>query len=189
MKIAITGHTHGIGKAFAKQLSARGHTIIGISRKDGENIRRIMHTASLIEPTKLFINNAQSYYAQTELLYEVWTRWKKSQVKRWIWNISTIMTEEPINSDVPGQEDIAMSQYRTQKLALEEASRQLRYKSSWPKISIIRPGGVATQEKYLNSNQANVDVWVKSIIDTFTHNPNIDVSELSIGHTSKRIPI
>ena len=101
MKIAITGHTHGIGEAFTKQLTARNHEIIGISRRDGENIRRIQHTTTLIEPTELFINNAQSYYAQTELLYEVWKRWQNQ--KKWIWNISTIMTEEPINSDVPGQ--------------------------------------------------------------------------------------
>ena len=60
MKIAITGHTHGIGKAFAEQLAERGHEIIGISRRDGENIRRIEHTANLIDPCKLFINNAQS---------------------------------------------------------------------------------------------------------------------------------
>jgi len=45
MKIAITGHKKGIGKAFAEQLSARGHEIIGISRSDGENIRRTVHTA------------------------------------------------------------------------------------------------------------------------------------------------
>jgi len=46
MKIAITGHRKGIGKAFAEQLSARGHTIVGISRSDGENIRRTAHTAT-----------------------------------------------------------------------------------------------------------------------------------------------
>ena len=40
MRIAITGHRKGIGKAFAEQLSARGHEIVGISRSDGENIRR-----------------------------------------------------------------------------------------------------------------------------------------------------
>ena len=68
MKIAITGHKHGIGKAFAEQLSERGHDIVGISRSDGENIRRVPHTASLIEPCELFINNAQACYAQTELL-------------------------------------------------------------------------------------------------------------------------
>ena len=49
MKIAITGHKHGIGKAFAQQLADRGHEIIGISRSDGENIRRIEHTANIIE--------------------------------------------------------------------------------------------------------------------------------------------
>ena len=191
MKIAITGHTHGIGKEFAEQLSKRDHEIIGISRRDGENIRRILHTASLIEPADMFINNAQSNYAQTELLYEVWKRWANwlPPRKKWIWNISTIMTEHPTNGTPDGQDDIIMSQYRNQKLALEEASKQLQHKSSWPKISIIRPGGVATQETWDNDNKANVTVWVKSVIDTFTHNENIHVSELSIGHTVQRIPL
>ena len=36
MKIAITGHKRGIGKEFAKQLTQRGHEIVGISRSDGE---------------------------------------------------------------------------------------------------------------------------------------------------------
>ena len=49
MKIAITGHKKGIGQEFAKQLAQQGHNIVGISRSDGENIRRVAHTASLIE--------------------------------------------------------------------------------------------------------------------------------------------
>ena len=88
MIIAITGHKHGIGKAFAEQLTARGHKIIGISRSDGENIRRIEHTANLIDPCDLFINNAQSMFAQTELLYAVWNRWHTLASHKWIWNIS-----------------------------------------------------------------------------------------------------
>ena len=187
MKIAITGHTHGIGKAFAEQLTERGHTIIGISRRDGQNIRRVPYTASLIEPCDMFINNAQTQFAQTELLYEVWQRWQG--LERYIWNISTMMTELPINSTPDGQDDIVMSQYRTQKLALEEASRQLRFKSTWPKISIIRPGGVATQPTWNNKNKADVNQWVKSIIDTFSHNDTIDISEISVGYTNKKMPI
>ena len=187
MKIAITGHTHGIGKAFAEQLAERGHYIVGISRRAGKNIRRVLHTASLIEPCDLFINNAQSQYAQTELFYEVWKRW--SGQKKYIWNISTMMTEEPVNSMPDGQDDIAMSQYRNQKLALEEASKQLRYKNCWPQISIIKPGGVATQEQNDNTNKADVKLWVNSVIDTFAHNNNIFISEISIGYTKKRIPI
>jgi hypothetical protein len=100
-----------------------------------------------------------------------------------------MMTEEPVNSQPDGQDDLTMSQYRNQKLALKEASRQLRFKNSWPQISIIRPGGVATQDHYDNSKKADVKIWVKSIIDTFSHNDNISISEISVGYTSKRIPI
>ena len=187
MKIAITGHTHGIGKAFAEQLTERGHFIVGISRRDGQNIRRVPHTASLIEPCDLFINNAQSQYAQTELFYEVWKRWKDKE--KYIWNISTMMTEQPINGTPDGQEDIVMSQYRNQKLALEEASKQLRFKSNWPKISIIRPGGVATQTTWNNKNKADVNQWAKNVINTFSQDDNINITEISIGYTNKRIPI
>lgn len=187
MRVAITGHTAGIGKAFAEQLAQRGHTVVGISRREGENIRRVPHTASLIEPCDLFINNAQTGYAQTELLYEVWARWQGKE--RYIWNISTMMTESPVNSQPDGQDDLIMSQYRNQKLALEEASRQLRFKSNWPHISIIRPGGVATQENFNNTNKADVNQWVSDIINIFSLQENIDISEVSISYTKKRIPI
>ena len=187
MKIAITGHTAGIGRAFASRLRAKGHEIVGISRREGENIRRIMHTATLIEPCDLFINNAQTGYAQTELLYEIWTRWQNQE--KYIWNISTMMSEIPVNTTPDDQNDIVMSQYRNQKLALEEASRQLNYKSTWPKISVIRPGGVATQESNYNNGKADVDVWVKSVIDTFTQHDNIHISQISIAHSTKRIPL
>ena len=199
MKNAITGHKHGIGKAFAQQLADRGHEIIGISRSDGENIRRIEHTANIIDPCTLFINNAQSYYAQTELLYAVWKRWYTLAGRHYIWNISSKMAQEPINSIPDDHDDITMSEYRTQKLALEEATRQLQHKSSWPKISIIRPGAVDTsdikKEKSFKKScaerpeKADVNVWVKSVIDTFTQHQNIHVSELSIGHTIQRIPL
>ncbi len=207
MKIAITGHKHGIGKAFAEQLAKRGHEIVGISRSDGENIRRIEHTANIIDSCELFINNAQSMFAQTELLYAVWDKWRTLASQRWIWNISTMMVQDPVNSTPDGHDDLTMSQYHTQKLALEQASRQLQYKSSWPKISIIRPGGVDTTripEKYKKDKRylefmkkschevlekSDVNVWVKSVIDTFGQHQNIHVSELSIGHITERIPI
>jgi len=187
MKIAITGHTNGIGKEFASQLSSRGHEIVGISRSQGENIRRIPHTATLIENCDLFINNAQSFYAQTELLYEIWKRWQGKE--KYIWNISTMMTELPVNMVPEGQDDITMSAYRNQKIALEEASRQLQFKKTWPKISVIKPGGVATQNNLNKPNHADPVTWVKSIIDIFSHNDNIAISEISVGYTNKRIPI
>jgi len=188
MKIAITGHTAGIGQSFTKILESRGHEIVGISRRTGENIRRIEHVAKIIQPCDMLINNAQTAYAQTELLYAVWKQWQ-GQPGKYIWNISTQMTEQPVNGTPDGQEDLAMSQYRNQKIALEEASRQLRFKNQWPQICIIRPGGIATQEKFNNTNKADVNVWTKSIVDIFSCNENISLGEISIGYTKKRIPI
>ena len=68
MKIAITGHKRGIGQEFARQLGEQGHEITGISRSDGENIRRTAHTASLIEPCDLLINNAISFLFDLRLI-------------------------------------------------------------------------------------------------------------------------
>ena len=145
MKIAITGHKKGIGKAFAEQLSARGHEILGISRSDGENIRRTAHTAGLIEPCDLFINNAISMYAQTELLFEVWHRWNDIKETHHIWNISTKLCELDHDIEIKGITFRESMQYRNQKMALELAHHQLNFQPSNIKMSLIRPGSVRTQ--------------------------------------------
>ena len=93
MKIAITGHSAGIGQALAE--TYYGHEIVGISRRDGNNIRNIPKIADLIEPCDLFINNAQSGFAQTELLFEVHRRWADTQ--KHIMVISTMMTQQPVS--------------------------------------------------------------------------------------------
>ena len=146
MKIAITGHKRGIGKAFAESLAVRGHDIVGISRSDGENIRRVAHTASLIEPCDLFINNAISQYAQTELLFEVWHRWHEDKEAHHIWNISTRVCEWDKDQAINGLTMRESMQYRNQKMALELAHVQLHQQPSNIKMQLIRPGTVRTQE-------------------------------------------
>ena len=187
MKIAITGHTKGIGKSFEDHLRPRGHHIVGISASTGDNINRTAHTTKLVIPCDLFINNAQSGYAQTELLYSVWQAWKGQH--KWIWVISTQMTTDPVDSTPDGQDDITMSRYRNQKISLEAAATQLSHKGSWPKISIIRPGAVATQSNFDPSEKSDVDEWTKAIIDAFTLNPKMQIREISLGHTTKGIPL
>src|SRR5210317_985925 len=116
MKIAITGHKKGIGKAFAEQLIKKGHSIVGISRSDGENIRRTSHTASMIEPCDMFINNAISMYAQTELLFEVWHRWQNSEQVHHIWNISTQVCMWKEDKHINGLTMRQVMEYRNQKM-------------------------------------------------------------------------
>jgi short-subunit dehydrogenase len=164
MKIAITGHKKGIGKAFAEQLSARGHEIIGISRSDGENIRRTAHTASLIEPCDMLINNAISMYAQTELLFEVWHRWQDIKETHYIWNISTQLCEQDHDIDITGITFRESMQYRNQKMALELAHHQLNFQPSNIKMSLIRPGDVRTQS-WSNPNSITAEDYVKKVLE------------------------
>ena len=133
MKIAITGHTAGIGQAIAE--AYYGHEIVGLSTREGNNIRNIPKIASMIEPCDVFINNAQAGYAQTELLFEMHRRWADTQ--KHIVVISTMMTQQPV-SVLDG-----MDEYRIQKVTLENAVHQLRYKNpTGPVITLVRPGRV-----------------------------------------------
>jgi len=163
MKIAITGHKQGIGQAFAEQLSARGHEIVGISRSDGENIRRTVHTASLIEPCDMLINNAISFYAQTELLFEVWHRWSDKKETHHIWNISTKMCELDHDTDIKGISFRESMQYRNQKMSLELAHHQLNVQPSNIKMSLIRPGEVRTQT-WSDPHSITAEEYVKQVL-------------------------
>ena len=133
MKIAITGHTAGIGQALAE--AYYGNEIVGLSKREGNNIRNTLKIADAIEPCDMFINNAQAGFAQTELLFEVTQRW--ANTNKQIMIISTMMTQQPVSS-IEG-----MDEYRLQKVALEQAVHQLRFKyPAGPKITIVRPGKV-----------------------------------------------
>ena len=48
MKIAITGHTAGIGRSLATSYHSRGHEIVGLSKRNGDNIRNIIKIAQKI---------------------------------------------------------------------------------------------------------------------------------------------
>lgn len=177
MKIAITGHTAGIGQALATIYANNGHEIIGISKRDGNNIRVIPKIADLIEPCDIFINNAQAGYAQTELLFEMAKRWTGSN--KHIIVISTMMTQIPI-STVPTLE---MDQYRVQKIALEEAVKQIRNRNLGVSISIVRPGNIATSPNKTVPPSADTKVWAETLVNIFhlTHQNNLCIPEISLG--------
>ena len=162
MKIAITGHKRGIGQQFAEQLRDKGHEIVGISRSDGENIRRTVHTASLIEPCDMFINNAISFYAQTELLFEVWHRWR--DMDKIIWNISTKVCEQDRDEQIDGLTMRESMQYRNTKMSLELAHHQLLQQPSNVKMELIRPGCVKTQT-FSAPEAMPADEYVREVLE------------------------
>lgn len=177
MKIAITGHSSGIGRALSTVLSRQGHEIIGLSRRNGFNIRSIPKVADQIESCDMFINNAQAGYAQTELLFEMSNRWKFTN--KHIIVIGTIMTQHPISS-LPG---LDMDHYRVQKIALEEAVRQLRFRNLGFKLTMIRPGNIATDPSKTVPPAADVDNWANTLIDIFelAQQRQLRINEINLG--------
>jgi nucleoside-diphosphate-sugar epimerase len=177
MKIAITGHTAGIGQALASQYSSMGHEIIGLSKREGNNIRVVPKIADLIEPCDMFINNAQAGYAQTELLFEMAQRWQGTRKK--IIVISTMMTQDPV-SVLPG---LDMDQYRIQKVTLEESVKQIRTRRLGIGISIVRPGNIATSPDKTVPPAADVNNWAKTLVEilTMAEKNNLVIPDISIG--------
>jgi len=181
MKIAITGHTAGIGQALAKEYSLDGHDIVGLSQREGNNIRNTFKICDQIEPCDMLINNAQAGYAQTELLFEMAKRW--SSTKKHIVVISTMMTQEPASS-IPG---LDMDQYRLQKVALEEAVRQIRHRRLGVKITLVRPGNIATSPDKTVPPAADVNNWARTLLDLFdmAKNNDLEIPDISLGPMHK----
>jgi hypothetical protein len=180
MRIAITGHSAGIGKSFSQYLSDRGHEIVGISKRDGHNIRVIPKVVEKIVICDMWINNAQSGYAQTELLYRVAETWQGDQSKM-IWNISTMLTQDLSVPEIPGQSWTSIAEYKNQKRSLEDAFRHLKHKCP---MCLIRPGAVATQNyNKAGVNAAHVDEWTKTVCDLYitSRMSNLWPEELSLG--------
>ncbi len=177
MKIAITGHTAGIGQALAQQYTQRGHQIVGISKREGHNIRNTPKICDLIEPCDMFVNNAQAAYSQTELLFEMAQRW--SGTGKTIVVISTMMTQHPV-SQLPG---LDMDHYRVQKIALEEAIRQIRNRNLGFKLTLVRPGNIATSPDKTVPPAANVDNWAQTLIEIFetVSTRNLRIPDISLG--------
>jgi len=171
-RIAITGHSAGIGQAFAKIYKEQGHEVVGLSRRNGFNIRNIPKLLGEIESCDIFINNAQIGFAQTELLFAVHQAWQGVPNKQII-SISTLMTSLP-SSCIQG---LDMLHYHVQKTTLEEAVRQLRGLQDWPKLCLIKPGKIDTQ----GQGGVNVDAWAKKVLETIDTYPEMEVEELSIG--------
>ena len=77
MKIALTGHTSGIGKAILEHLDAE---FVVFSRTNGYDINKTEDRRKIVQEAhdcKVFINNAKgSDIAQTKLLYDIFEAWR-----------------------------------------------------------------------------------------------------------------
>lgn len=112
-KIAITGHTSGLGAALFERFSV-SDDVVGLSRSNGFDIRDINGICERVKDCDIFINNAYDRYSQVDLLYSVYNMWKGKDKK--IINIGSLATF--------GIRD-ELKPYAIHKIALQEAHYQV----------------------------------------------------------------
>ena len=174
MLIAITGHRTGIGQALYNLYKEHGHTVIGLSRHNGFDINDSDKIVNAVSKCDMFINNAYDGFAQVDLLYQVYQAWTNQPSKRII-VMSSLISSFPIDPSMSIEGD----QYRTHKLALDEASRQLRYQGTGPKITLVKPGAVATKA---NEAGADTNTWALGLFNCLqVIGPELEIEEITLG--------
>ena len=109
IKVAITGHTKGLGKIMYDSFILDGHDVVGFSRSNGYNIKNKDDRNRIILETEecdIFVNNAYNYEdwdnSQLDMLKDIYNTWESNKNKCII-NISSGAADVyPIPITIPG---------------------------------------------------------------------------------------
>jgi len=130
MKVAITGHTSGLGKALHEFYPGA----MVFSRSNGFNIKQPESIALKAHDCDVFINNAHDGFCQVQLLYILYNLWKHHD--------KTIVCISSNSAD--GTKDHP-NLYSTEKRALDHACEQLNnIPGTKCKIVCIKPEYIDT---------------------------------------------
>jgi len=170
-KIAITGHTQGIGKQLAEFFSY-GAQVVGLSRSNGYDINDVDSIIEAVQDCDVFINNAYCGYQQAILLEKVYNIWKDTD--KTIISIGSIVTDYPrIELDM----DNDPWPYRDHKLALQKKFRQLAWTATSCHLSLVNPGATDTDLiKHLDC----VKMPAKTIADVVYMALNTNIKEITV---------
>lgn len=182
LRIAITGHTSGLGKSFFEIYTERGYATKGYSRQNGFDLSQASVQEKLMnelsKDINVFINNAHSGWVQCELLYKAFELWKND--KKTIINIGSISSD--------GNKSY-VHEYAIQKSALEKAASQLNnIQGAKCRVILIKPGWILNErtsrmnigEPMLSSQHVIdlVDFVLNLPLDV--HIPSISICRLEI---------
>jgi len=187
MKIAITGHSKGIGNKIYESLLKEGHTVKGFSRTNGWDLTILKNRNDFINELAdfdCFINNAYPHkfyqsiegFIQVDLLNQAWLKWEKDPTKVII-NISSGLTDTVKNYYHPAS---------IHKIALDETCKQLRSCRSWPHIVNLRPGYTDTDRIKNKSNLSKINLDDLAEIILFILNSKVKVYELTFAAFEER---
>lgn len=166
MKVAITGHTQGLGKAFFEYFQT--HNVIGFSRSNGYDISNPFARSKIltqIQDADVFVNNAYNNYddSQLVLLTSVYNLWQGTN--KIIVNVSSRYTfgSEKYCKDKEQQDSFCKSKEFT-----------------LPYIINLKPGLIDTDRvKHIPGNKIDVKDVVNML--DFALNANFKIHNITFG--------
>ncbi len=138
MRVIVTGHSKGLGKAIAEYFQNQGHEVVGFSRSNGFDISTEEVRNSIVEELKscdVFINNAYAPVAQKDLLVKAIELWKNTS--KTIVNINSKSIMMPYHPD-------DLKEYASDKQAQQKIVKD-RIFNARPHIMNVTPGLVDTE--------------------------------------------
>lgn len=169
MKIAITGHSKGLGRAlFDKFPNALG---LSTAQCDINNVSLLV---DLVKDSDVFINNAYSGFKQTEILNELFELWKYESK-----TIVNIVSRSKYPNISKGY------LYSASKASLSHLSNSLRFISDKKcRIIDINPGLLQSDLPSL-SYKETADIVEYAIRLPF----HIEIGELSVWNTTPYLAV
>lgn len=170
MRIAITGHTSGIGLALFQHFAA-AHDVCGFSRSNGYDISTEAGRAMVMQQARdcdIFINNAYHNFDRSQylLLESMWHAWQ-GQGHRTIINISTRWTN--------GDHAYCKTKLEQDKFCLERVGQ-------WPRIINVKPGLIDTPRvKNISGNRMQVATVVQLIQYILDTESNFNITSITFG--------
>jgi len=133
MNVFITGHTSGLGKAIYDLCQSYDYHTVGLSRSTGFDLTKNLENFIQNNYWNVFVNNAYSGWAQTDLLYKLFEKNKDRNCI--IVNIGSVSADGNYDS---------VNHYAVHKAALDKACMQLQLIDSECKVVQIKLGRMDT---------------------------------------------
>ena len=187
MKIAITGHKNGIGKAIFDLLKIEGHFVVGYDIEEGFDIEEVSTQQEILDLSKdydVFINNAHSMNSQIELFDMFFKEWQMQDNKHII-NISSI--EKLFPNPIHNPEILIYTQQK-KKLWKKAFSSIANREDRKVKISTVSPSLVKTalSDMYVDSTYLGKTIPMMKTIDvakvvSFVLNHELEIIDITFS--------
>tara|TARA_B100001094_G_C18173404_1_gene796481 strand:- start:791 stop:1330 length:540 start_codon:yes stop_codon:yes gene_type:complete len=175
MKIALTGHTSGIGKALYDILS-KDHEVVCFSRTNGYDIGNPSIMDLIVQESldcDVFINNAYCGMAQVAILNNLWNFWSRDKSKTVV-NISSLSKYPGVSGNQSG--------YSAHKAALSHQAFLLMFKGNRKcRMINVNPGYVETKmTEGVTANMLTATECAEQIAHAINLPQHIEIGELSL---------